>query len=173
MALNRIRAELAEFRRDPPPGCRASPVGTDYFQWTGSIDGPPDTPYEGGVFNITITFPQNYPFKAPKIVFTTRIYHPNIRHDGTIYLDTLHRNWSAGLTIGAVLLSVQQLMTDPNPNEPADGTIARQYTANREGFNQTARQWTVDHASPPPGHVFTVQTTSTNSQDSAGAGHSD
>ncbi|CAG2110830.1 unnamed protein product, partial [Medioppia subpectinata] len=99
MALKRIHKELTELQRDPPPGCTAAPNGTDYFQWSGSIEGPPDTPYEGGLFNVQITFPANYPLSAPQISFTTTIFHPNVSQTGAICLDTLKRNWSAGLSI--------------------------------------------------------------------------
>ncbi|CAG2100768.1 unnamed protein product [Medioppia subpectinata] len=174
MALKRIHKELTELQRDPPPGCTAGPVGTDYFEWTGTIEGPPGTPYEGGLFNVNIRFPQNYPFSAPRISFTTQVYHPNISETGAICLDTLTKNWSASLSIGKVLMSVQQLLADPNPNDPLDSMSARQYRSNRERFNRTARQYTQQYASPPDGYVFTTQSTTTpaNNQNSAGRGGS-
>ncbi len=61
--------------------------------------GPPDSPYQGGVFFLTIHFPSDYPFKPPKIAFTTRIYHPNINSNGSICLDILRSQWSPALTI--------------------------------------------------------------------------
>lgn len=67
----------------------------------------PDSPYQGGVFFLTIHFPTDYPFKPPKVAFTTRIYHPNINSNGSICLDILRSQWSPALTIskGKQLLS--------------------------------------------------------------------
>lgn len=54
---------------------------------------------QGGVFFLTIHFPTDYPFKPPKVAFTTRIYHPNINSNGSICLDILRSQWSPALTI--------------------------------------------------------------------------
>ena len=58
-----------------------------------------DSPYSGGVFFLAIQFPTDYPFKPPKVNFTTRIYHPNINSNGSICLDILRDQWSPALTI--------------------------------------------------------------------------
>ena len=90
--------------RDPPTSCSAGPVGDDLYHWQASIMGPPDSPYAGGVFFLSIHFPTDYPFKPPKISFTTKIYHPNINANGNICLDILKDQWSPALTISKVLL---------------------------------------------------------------------
>ena len=66
-----------------------------------------DSPYSGGVFFLAIHFPTDYPFKPPKVNFTTRIYHPNINSNGSICLDILRDQWSPALTIskGTIIYS--------------------------------------------------------------------
>ncbi|KAJ1860704.1 hypothetical protein LPJ73_001267, partial [Coemansia sp. RSA 2703] len=105
-SAKRIQKELAEISLDPPSNCSAGPKGDNLYEWVSTIVGPGDSPYSGGVFFLDIHFPQEYPFKPPKIIFRTRIYHCNINSQGQICLDILKDNWSPALTISKVLLSI-------------------------------------------------------------------
>jgi len=146
MALKRITKELKGLQSNPPHNCSAGPTGDDMFSWSGTIMGPEDSPYEGGAFQVEIKFPNNYPFKPPKINFTTKVYHPNINGQGSICLDILKDQWSPALTLSKVLLSICSLLTDPNPDDPLEPQIARQYKDNREEFDAEARAWTLKYA---------------------------
>ena len=127
----RIKTELNLLQKDPPGNCSAGPVDDDLFHWEATILGPEKTVYEGGIFQLNILFPANYPFKPPKIKFNTTIYHPNINSSGGICLDILKDNWSPALTISKVLLSICSLLNDPNPDDPLVPDIAEQYVKNR------------------------------------------
>uniref|UniRef100_A0A8C1SNN3 E2 ubiquitin-conjugating enzyme n=1 Tax=Cyprinus carpio TaxID=7962 RepID=A0A8C1SNN3_CYPCA len=129
-----VLQELHDLGRDPPAQCSAGPVGDD------------SNPYQGGVFFLTIHFPTDYPFKPPKVAFTTRIYHPNINSNGSICLDILRSQWSPALTISKVLLSICSLLCDPNPDDPLVPEIARIYKTDREKYNRIAREWTQKYA---------------------------
>jgi len=146
MALKRITKELQDLGRDPPAQCSAGPVGDDMFHWQATIMGPPDSPYQGGVFFLTIHFPTDYPFKPPKVAFTTRIYHPNINSNGSICLDVLKSQWSPALTISKLLLSVCSLLCDPNPDDPLVPEIAKIFKSDRTRYNQLAKEWTSKYA---------------------------
>ena len=118
-----------------------------------------DSPFQGGVFFLAIHFPTDYPFKPPKVNFTTRIYHPNINSNGSICLDILRDQWSPALTISkgrakfpflangtltcpSVLLSICSMLTDPNPDDPLVPEIAHVYKTDRARYEATAREWT-------------------------------
>ena len=132
--------------RDPPANCSAGPVGDDLFHWQATIMGPEDSPYSGGVFFLNIHFPADYPFKPPKVSFTTRIYHCNINANGGICLDILKDQWSPALTISKVLLSICSLLTDPNPDDPLVPEIAQIFRTDRGKHDETAREWTHKYA---------------------------
>ena len=108
--------------------------------------GPDDSPYAGGVYFLNIHFPTDYPFKPPKVTFTTRIYHPNINSNGSICLDILKDQWSPALTISKVLLSISSLLTDPNPDDPLVPEIAHIYKGDKPKYEATAREWTRKYA---------------------------
>ncbi len=146
MAMKRIQRELAELGEDPPANCSAGPVDDDLFHWSATIMGPDDSPYSGGLFFLDIHFPADYPFKPPKVTFTTRIYHCNINSNGGICLDILKEQWSPALTISKVLLSICSLLTDANPDDPLVPEIADLLRKSKSVHDANAREWTQKYA---------------------------
>jgi ubiquitin-conjugating enzyme E2 D/E len=145
--LKRLHAELKEITTNPPLNCSAGPINdSNMYQWQATIIGPEGSPYQSGIFNLKIDFPENYPFKPPKIMFTTKIYHCNINSTGGICLDILKNQWSPALTISKVLLSICSLMDDPNPNDPLVSEIAELLRKNKPLHDENARSWTTKYA---------------------------
>lgn len=104
--VKRLQKELLDMMKNDVPNLSAAPVNDNLFEWKAVILGPIATPYEGGVFNLNISIPSNYPFKPPTVIFKTKIYHPNINSSGSICLDILKTQWSPALTIAKILLSI-------------------------------------------------------------------
>ena len=100
---------------------------------------PEGSPYQGGVFKIKMEFPPKFPFKPPKVVFETPVYHPNVGPSGSICLDILKDKWSPALTITKVLMSISSLLTDANPKDPLAPDVAQVYLHNRPQFIRTAQ----------------------------------
>lgn len=75
----RLTKELKEVaKKDVDAGVQATQIGNSERHLLGTIIGSQGTPYEGGVFDIDIVIPQQYPFEPPKMKFITKIWHPNI-----------------------------------------------------------------------------------------------
>lgn len=146
MNKTRIMCELDELMNDPPSNCSAGIKNEDYKIWRATILGPADSLYCGGVFNLEIKFPDDYPFKPPKIKFETKILHPNINHSGSICLDILNTNWSPVLSISKILLSISSLLTDPNPDDPLNTELANLYLNKRKEYNTKVRNYTLKYA---------------------------
>ncbi|RHY24558.1 hypothetical protein DYB32_008803 [Aphanomyces invadans] len=89
------------------------------------IQGPEGTPYEKGIFLLSILIPERYPFEPPKVQFTTPIFHPNIDNAGRICLDTLKGSWMPSVNLSTLLTTIRLLMAEPNPDDGLMPEIVR------------------------------------------------
>lgn len=119
----------------------------DFTYLKATIPGPPGTPYAGGVFELDVTIPTDYPFRPPTMKFTNKIWHPNISSQtGAICLDTLSSRWSPVFTIKSTLLSLQSLLESPEPKDPQDAEVAKMMMTDPDMFNKQAHEWAVEYA---------------------------
>lgn len=129
MGRNRLPKELDEMNRDEGlmKQMKIRLINNQLNKLECFIQGPPDTSFTGGNFLLMATIPDNYPFKPPTITFMTKIWHSNVSDNGHICLDILRSKWTPVTTLRGVtpvttlrgvLLSIQSLMQDPNPNSP-------------------------------------------------------
>lgn len=49
----------------------ASPLEDNLFEWHFTVQGPPSTDFEGGVYHGRILLPPEYPMKPPNIILLT------------------------------------------------------------------------------------------------------
>ena len=107
------------------------------MEWKLKIKGPPDSPYEKGVFDMLLRFDSDYPFKPPSVKFMKAIYHPNIYRDGKICIDILQPDgWASTQTVRTIMLSIISLLCDPNPDSPANREAAELYMKDKEEYNK-------------------------------------
>jgi len=122
-ALRRILMELKRLNEGAPPGIHVFPT-EDVSFWRVLMEGPPQSPFEGGIFALDVLLPNEYPFQPPKITFQTPIYHCNVNANGGICLDILKESWSPNLTVQQCLTSIRALLAEPNPEDALRQWIA-------------------------------------------------
>lgn len=142
----RILKETQRLAQDPVVGIYAEPNEKNFRHFFVKLAGPEDSLYAGGLFECELFLPDEYPMVAPKVLFRTKIYHPNIDKLGRICLDILKNKWSPALQIRAVLLSIQALMSAANLDDPLDEAIADHFKSDPEGAGKKAREWTQQYA---------------------------
>lgn len=141
MAVLRLMSDLKTFHGDPPSGVSASPVSEDnVFEWDATIIGPEETAWEGGIFSLKLVFPANYPDGPPKVRFTCEMFHPNVYADGTLCLDIIQDAWKPIYTVATILTSIQSLLTDPNPDSPANVDAAKLWREDKKLYNRRVRR---------------------------------
>lgn len=120
----RIKKELDDLKKDNSSGVRIECLSADFTELKGIIKGPEDTPYSGGIFEVEIKIPSEYPFIPPKMRFINKVWHPNVSSQtGAICLDILKDQWSPALTLKTALLSLQALLSSPEPSDPQDAEV--------------------------------------------------
>jgi len=146
----RISKELAEVTTNPPAGIKVSLVDeANVHNWNIIMDGPEGSPYAGGKFKLLLVLPTDYPFKAPKISFKTRIFHPNVTFDehGSMCIGILKPEaWKPSSKIMSVLTATQQLLVEPVPDDAVEQDAADKYKNRREVFNKEAKEYTKKYA---------------------------
>ncbi|RAO69813.1 uncharacterized protein BHQ10_005825 [Talaromyces amestolkiae] len=149
----RLLKDLHRTIHDGTEGFSVSPINDSIYHLRACIEGPPDTPYEDGIFWIDMQIPEKYPFAPPKMRFVTRVYHPNIDSRGAICVDFLEPSeWHPVYKLEQVLLSIISLLAHPTTQdveEPLVPEIAETYLQDYDLYCQNARKYTHLYAMNP------------------------
>ena len=109
----------------------------------GMMEGPPNTPYENGYFLFKFCINDNFPFSPPKFYFISNIFHPNISENGYVSVDILEDEWTPALMdFGKIIISVQSLLDDPNPDIFLNEMAAKLYKEDKSKYDETVREYT-------------------------------
>ena len=102
--------------------------------------GPINSPYEGGTFKCNVRIDDEWPFKAPIIIFKTKIWHPNVDiRTGILCHSLICNNWNSNIRFNSFILSIKLLLSYPDFENPLDVEISKQ---SRELFNNIVILWT-------------------------------
>lgn len=147
IARIRLAEERKQWRKDHPHGFFARPKkladgSMDLMTWDCGIPGKKDTVWEGGMYKIQLKFPEDFPTSPPKCTFIPVIFHPNVYPSGTVCLSIVnaHEDWKPSLTVKQVLLGIQSLLNEPNPNSPANGEANSLFRTNRAAYEKRCRE---------------------------------
>ncbi|GKY94933.1 hypothetical protein MPSEU_000458200 [Mayamaea pseudoterrestris] len=121
-------------------------VNEDLFKWDVTIKGPADSPYDGGRFILRMDFPAEYPFKAPRLAFMTKVYHPSVLRESGEICGAVLGAWGPTLDVKHVLMTVYSLLKDPQADHPLDDEIAEQLSKKPKEFEKMAKKYTKDYA---------------------------
>ncbi|XP_054152602.1 ubiquitin conjugating enzyme E2 B-like [Oppia nitens] len=136
-AVKRLVTEYRGLLTQPVPFGRIEPTDNP-LQWKAYLNGPEGSPYEGGVFEIDLTFPAEYPMRVPDMEFKTKIFHANISTDGTV-CSTLLTGWAPTDTVVTILQTLFILLAKPNRKSPYQGSSLTDNEYNAEARSSTQK----------------------------------
>ncbi|KAG8903298.1 NEDD8-conjugating protein ubc12 [Tulasnella sp. 403] len=95
---------------------------------------PDEGMYKGGEFVFSFQINSNYPHDPPKVKCTQKIYHPNVDLEGNVCLNILREDWKPVLNLTSVMVGLQYLFLEPNPDDPLNKEAAEDLRRDRERF---------------------------------------
>ena len=150
MTLKRIKKEIIDFNRNSDGNISINQVDEkDLYHYHVIIIGPHLSPYENGIFYLSIHYPEGYPFKPLQCRFITQIYHPNINAVGTIWINYLKDDWSPSFTIFKITLIIIDLLLEPDFENPFVREISELYKKNKFEYYKKAQEFAVKYADAP------------------------
>uniref|UniRef100_A0A673C452 UBC core domain-containing protein n=1 Tax=Sphaeramia orbicularis TaxID=375764 RepID=A0A673C452_9TELE len=134
IALSRLAQERKAWRKDHPFGFVAVPTknpdGTmNLMNWECAIPGKKGTPWEGGLFKLRMLFKDDYPSSPPKCESLCLICF-QYKHKCYCVLFLFKQ---------MILLGIQELLNEPNIQDPAQAEAYTIYCQNRVEYEKRVR----------------------------------
>ena len=145
--LNALYKQELLLKNNPIPGIIFHYNENDITDIQADIEGPEATPYEGGIFRVTIKLLPNFPIVAPKGIFLTKIFHPNISEQGEICVNTLKRDWNPkNWSLSNLFQVIKCLLIIPFPQSALNEEAGKLFMEDYEQFFKIAKMFTQIHA---------------------------
>ena len=131
--------------------CDGNNLTKNFYKWRCTLAGPKDSPYEGGLFIVELTFPENYPQSAPQIRFLTPIYHLNIcPYKGSlgIVYPSFINDWNPSMTPEDILTKLYTIFYFHNPDSSFDINRSFEYKNNKSLYELKIAYFTKKYSNP-------------------------
>jgi len=167
-AVKLLQNQLKKLISEPVEGFTAELIKeSNLFEWRIYLEGPKDTPYTGGIFQLIMQFPSDYPMSPPSLRFTSEFWHPNVYYpDGKVCISILHppvademsgelpeERWLPTQTVSTVLLSVISMLGDPNYSSPANVDASVECRRNFDAYKKRIAKLVEKANRDVPSHV--------------------
>merc|ERR1711970_1155359 len=129
ISVKRISREIRDLAETPGDGFWVLPNENNMADISILIEGPTETPYEGGYYFFKVTLPNNYPFKHPTCKYMTTgngvvRFNPNLYKCGKVCLSILGTwsgpEWTSAMSIRTLCMNLQLILNNnPIQNEPS------------------------------------------------------
>ncbi|KAG0637668.1 ubiquitin-conjugating enzyme/RWD-like protein [Tuber brumale] len=149
LCVNRLQEERKQWRKDHPFGFYAKPTktpqgGLDLMKWSSG--------YDISRRQAITHWPHlyEYPTKPPKCKFVPPLFHPNVYPSGTVCLSILNEDedWKPAITIKQILLGIQDLLDDPNPESPAQADAYNLFRKDRPAYEKKIKYIVRENPAP-------------------------
>ena len=145
--MNALYKQELHLKNNPIPGINFIYNENDITDIQAEIEGPVATPYEGGLFRVTIKLLPNFPVVAPKGIFLTKIFHPNISEQGEICVNTLKRDWNQkNWSLSNLFQVIKCLLIIPFPQSALNEEAGKLFMEDYDQFFKIAKMFTSIHA---------------------------
>ena len=135
-AKKKLLADFENIQINPSDNFSAVPNQTNVMIWNAVIFGPQDSPYEYGVFKLTLKFCDEYPYIPPQVQFTSKIFHPNIFSDGKVCPEILQNSWTPAIEVASILTTVRSILCNPSIRYEANLKASEMFQNNFEDYKK-------------------------------------
>jgi ubiquitin-conjugating enzyme E2 R len=144
-----LQNQFKKIQSEPVEGIAVELKDDNLYEWRVFIEGPKETFYEGGIFQLGMQFPKDYPMSPPIVTFVSDFWHPNVYTDGKVCISILHppgvdemsgelpgERWLPTQTVTTILLSIISLLSAPNTSSPANVDASVEWRKNPDGYKE-------------------------------------
>lgn len=133
------RGDTAVWKSESGNGVHIFPGSENVMFWRALLEGPLGSPFEGGVFVLTVVLPNDYPFKPPSVIFETPVHHCNVSDSGRICIEFLQGSWGPNRTVPEVLALVRHMLAEPNTDDALRQWVAEETIAHIQHGDKDTR----------------------------------